>query len=124
MSPLIVHSFGHSAELSKRKFLVMQKRALIDMENQRLTNRQNRWISSVGPPRLPHNHNNQFWHRVANKFQNIHMFEEETFEEVFGFTRQQCYQLRDTFIYPMLQQAGIKLPHSLTPDSLTSMFLL
>ena len=45
--------------------LIQQIVPAIQSINQRLTNRQNRWISSVGPPRLPHNHNNQFWHRVA-----------------------------------------------------------
>ena len=77
---------------------------VIQAINQRFSNRQNRWIAHLGPPQLVQQLQNPLWHRVANSFQIPSMFPESRFQDLFFFTRQQAYQIRNAVIYPMLQQ--------------------
>ena len=106
---------------------------VIQAINQSFSNRQNRWIAHLGPPQLAQQVQNTLWHRVTNSFQIPSMFPESRFQDLFFFTRQQAYQIRNAVIYPMLQQraaqalgprgARSSMPHTLTPDSLTCLFL-
>lgn len=61
------------------------------------------------------------------------MFNETRFQDLFYFSQQQAFQFRNSVIYPMLQHrqglahgargARSSIPHTLTPDSLTCLFL-
>ena len=113
--------------------LLQQIIPVIQAVNQRFTNRQNRWIAQLGPPRLAAQLNNSLWPRVVNSFQIPSMFSDEKFQDLFYFTRQQAFQFRNAHVQPMLQQraaqaqgprgARSSLPHTLTEDSLTCLFL-
>ena len=106
---------------------------IIQALNQKFSNRQNRWIAHLGPPRILLNIQNNLWPRVTNSFQIPTTLSEERFQDLFYFSRQQAYQLRNSITYPMLQArvaqaqgargALSSIPHSLTPDSLTCLFL-
>ena len=113
--------------------LLQQIIPAIQALNHRFTNRQNRWIAHLGPPRLQPNVQNRLWFRAANSFQIPATFGEEQFQNLFYFSRQQAFQLRNTVTYPMLQARAAQaqgargalssMPHTLTPDSLTCLFL-
>ena len=106
---------------------------VIQALNQKLSNRQNRWIAGVGPPRLNANIHNTLWPRVVSKQQLPSMFSESEFSDLFFFDRQQMYQFRNAYVYPMLadraaQAQGARgarssFPHTLTPDSLACLFM-
>jgi hypothetical protein len=106
---------------------------VIQALNRRFTNRQNRWIAGLGPPRLGAQHQNTLWPRVVNSFQIPSMFSEVKFQDLFYFNRQQAFQFRNAHVQPMLQAraaqaqgprgARSSLPHTLTEDSLTCLFL-
>ena len=102
------------------------------INGQRFTNRQNRWIAGLGPPRNPVNIQNTHWPRVVSKSQLPFLLSETEFMDLYYFTRQQVYQFRNAVIYPMLQERAAQaqgprgarscLPHTLTPDSLALLF--
>ena len=104
---------------------------VIQALNNRFTNRQNRWIAGMGPPRNITNIQNVLWPRVVSSFQLPFMFSDSEFQDLFYFSRQQVFQFRNSQVYPMLQQRaaqGVRgarsyLPHTLTPDSLSCLFL-
>ena len=107
---------------------------IIQALNQQLTNRQNRWIAGIGPPRLHLNLRNTLWPRVASKYQLPHMFSDTEFQDLFFITRQQMFQFRVAVVTPMLAQLAAQangargarnsLPHTLTPDSLSCLFFM
>jgi hypothetical protein len=99
----------------------------------KLTNRQNRWVAGMGPPRPHVNLRNNLWLRVVNKIQLPFLLTDSQFLDLFYLNKQQMYQLRNTVIYPMLAQRVAQaqghrgtrgLPHTLTPDSLVCLFML
>ena len=103
------------------------------LDRKKFTNRQNRWIAGLGPPRNQLNIRNSLWHRVVSKSQLPFMFKDTEFNDLFYFNKQQLYQIRNAVVNPMLAQRaaqaqGVRgarnsLPHTLTPDSLTTLFL-
>lgn len=103
------------------------------LDQNKLTNRQNRWVAGVGPPRAQVNLNNNLWPRVVNKFQIPFLLSDKEFLDLFYLSKQQMYQLRNAIIFPMLAQRVAQaqghrgtrgLPHTLTPDSLVCLFML
>ena len=104
------------------------------INQQKLTNRQNRYIAGLGPPRNGVHLINNLWPRVVSKVQVPFMFNDAVFTDLFYLNKQQMYQLRNSIIYPMLAQraaqaqgprgARSSLPHTLTPDSLACLFML
>ena len=106
---------------------------VIQSLNRKFSNRQNRWMAALGPPRSQLNVQNELWPRVVSKHQLPFMFKDEEFTNLFYFDKQQVYQFRNAIIYPMLamragQAQGARgarssLPHTLTPDSLACLFL-
>ena len=106
---------------------------IIQALNNKFSNRQNRWIAGQGPPRIPTITRNTHWPRVVNKNQLPSLFSDQEFQDLFYFHRQKVYQFRNAHVYPMLQQRAAQaqgphgacssLPHTLTPDSLSCLFL-
>lgn len=102
------------------------------LDQNKLTNRQNRWVAGGGPPRLNVYLNNNLWLRVVNKIQLPFLFSDSEFLDLFYLNKQQMFQLRNAIIYPMLAQRVAQaqgrgtrgLPHTLTPDSLACLFML
>ena len=102
------------------------------INGQRFTNRQNRWIAGLGPPRTPVNIQNTHWPRVVSKSQLPFLLSEVEFMDLYYFSPQHVFQFRNAVIYPMLNQraaqaqgprgARSSLPHTLTPDSLALLF--
>ena len=103
------------------------------LNQKKFTNRQCRWIAGLGPPRNQLNVRNTLWHRVISKSQLPFMFKDAEFNDLFYFNKQQLYQFRNSIVLPMLAQRaaqaqGVRgarnsLPHTLTPDSLSALFL-
>ena len=102
------------------------------LNGNRFSNRQNRWIASLGPPRIQLNIHNTLWPRVVSKHQLPNMMSETEFQDLFFLNRQQMYQFRTAVVTPMLVQrtaqaqargARSSLPHTLTQDSLACLFL-
>ena len=102
----------------------------------RYSNKQNRWIARGGGPNGVHHPNNPSWGRVVNKFQLIEKFTDRQHKECFFLSKQDLYQFRDDYIYPMLNQrmagamaqgphaAAASLPRGLTPDAMAALFML
>ena len=102
------------------------------INSRQFTNRQNRWIAGLGQPRNPVNIQNTHWPRVVSKSQLPFLLSDAEFMDLYYFTPQQMFQFRNTVIYPMLRDraaqaqgprgARSSLPHTLTPDSLATLF--
>ena len=102
------------------------------INSRHFTNRQNRFIAGLGPPRNPVNIQNTHWPRVVSKSQLPFLLSETEFMDLYYFTQQQVFQFRNAIIYPMLNAraalaqgprgARSSLPHTLTPDSLALLF--
>ena len=103
------------------------------LNRKQFTNRQCRWMAGLGAPRNQLNIRNTHWTRVVSKHQLPFMYSDSEFTDLFYFNKQQLYQFRNAIVLPMLAQRaaqaqGVRgarnsLPHTLTPDSLTVLFM-
>ena len=107
--------------------------AIQALNRKQFTNRQCRWMAGLGAPRNQLNIRNTHWTRVVSKHQLPFMYSDSEFTDLFYFNKQQLYQFRNAIVLPMLAQRaaqaqGVRgarnsLPHTLTPDSLTVLFM-